>query len=105
MNVQTVYTVTVVDLYTDPVLGIRRTPVIYSRFDDAAFTVRNNVGDIAENASFQYAVIEESYLNVVRPQMDSKLKRWWFKYNSATEEFEPCVVPRQLLHQNGFGIG
>ena len=38
-----VYTVTVIDLNTDKILGIRRTPVIYTQFKYAEHSVLNVV--------------------------------------------------------------
>lgn len=100
-----VYTVTVIDLYTDKILGIRRTPVIYTQFKFAEHTVKNNSNNICDG-SYQYAVIEETVLNVIRPCVDfMKPNQWWYKYNSVTDEFEECKVPPQLINQSGFGIG
>lgn len=101
-----VYTVTVIDLYTDKVLGIRRTPVIYTKFRYAELSVKNNSNNLSDSGAYQYAVIEESMLNVIRPSIDYlKPYQWWYKYNSVTDEFEECQVPPQLRSQSGFGIG
>ena len=100
-----VYTVTVIDLYTDKVLGIRRTPVVYTQFKFAEHSVKNNSNDLSDG-SYQYAVIEETMLNVIRPTVDYiKPTQWWYKYNSVTNEFEEYQVPPQLRNQSGFGIG
>jgi hypothetical protein len=100
-----VYTVTVIDLYTDKILGIRRTPVIYTQFKFAEHSVKNNTMSLSDG-TYQYAVIEESVLNVIRPTIDfMKPNQWWYKYNSARDEFEECQVPHQLRNQSGFGIG
>jgi hypothetical protein len=101
-----VYTVTVIDLYTDKVLGIRRTPVIYTQFKYAEHAVRNNSNNLSDGLTYQYAVIEEISLNVIRPCIDYMVpSRWWYKYNSAKDEFDECQVPPQLRNQCGFGIG
>ena len=101
-----VYTVTVIDLYTDKVLGIRRTPVIYTQFKYAEYTVKNNSNNISDGTTYQYAVIEETSLNVIRPCIDYMIpNRWWYKYNSVTDEFEESRCPPQLINQCGFGIG
>ncbi len=100
-----VYTVTVIDLYSDPTVGVRRTPVIYLELGDAVYAVKNNLGNMSDGITFQYAVIEETRLNVVRPQIDYPQQSWWFKYNSAMDEFVSCAVPTQLRNQSGFGIG
>ena len=105
MTSTTVYTVTVIDLYSDPTLGVRRTPVIYLELGDAVYAVKNNLGNMSDGITFQYAVIEETRLNVVRPQLDYPQQSWWFKYNSAADEFISCGVPPQLRNQSGFGIG
>ena len=101
-----VYTVTVIDLYTDKVLGFRRTPAIFTDVHQAVYVVKNNICDLSDGINYQYAVIEESVLNVVRPSLDYvKPFQLWFKYNSVTDEFEQCNVPHQLNGQSGFGIG
>ena len=100
-----VYTVTVIDLYTDKILGIRRTPVVYTQFKFAEHSVKNNSNKLTDG-TFQYAVIEKTSLNVIRPYIDyMKPLQWWYKYNSVTDEFEECKVPQQLINQSGFGIG
>jgi hypothetical protein len=100
-----VYTVTVIDLYTDKVLGIRRTPVIYTQFKFAEHSVKNNTANLSDG-TYQYAVIEENVLNVIRPTIDfMKPSQWWYKYNSVLDEFEESKCPPQLINQNGFGIG
>jgi hypothetical protein len=100
-----VYTVTVIDLYTDKILGIRRTPVIYTQFKFAEHSVKNNSSNLSDG-TYQYAVIEETVLNVIRPSVDyAKLNQWWYKYNSALDEFVECQTPKELRNQSGFGIG
>jgi hypothetical protein len=101
-----VYTVTVIDLYTDKVLGIRRTPVVYTQFKYAEHSVKNNSNNLSDGTTYQYAVIEETVLNVIRPCVDfMSPNQWWYKYNSATDEFEQSQCPPQLKNQCGFGIG
>lgn len=100
-----IYTVTVLDLYSDPVLGLRRTPVVYTELDDAIFAVKNNLNDLSEGISYQYAVIEETLLNVIRPQIHYTQRHWWFKYNSALDEFVASLPPANLRLQSGFGVG
>lgn len=101
----TVYTITVIDLYTDKVLGLRRTPAIFTDLNKAIYTVRNNVENLSDGIMYQYAVIEKSELNVVRPNLDGQGLRLWFKYNSALDEFEEVPPPSHLRLQSGFGIG
>ena len=76
-----VFTVTVIDIIGDNVLGERRTPAIYTKLDLAINTVRNNFEDISDNGLYQYAVIEETLLNEIRPYIKDGT-RLWFKYNS-----------------------
>lgn len=104
-KIDIVYTITVIDLYTDKVLGLRRTPAIFTDLHTAIYTVRNNVDNLSDGILYQYAVIEESVLNVVRPNLELSGFRLWFKYNSAKDEFEECPAPPQLRMQSGFGIG
>ena len=100
-----VYTVTVIDLYTDKILGVRRTPVIYTQFKFAEHSVKNNTMGLSDG-TYQYAVIEESALNVSRPAMDFiKPSQWWYRYNSATDEFVESQCPPPLRNQSGFDIG
>jgi hypothetical protein len=102
-----VFTVTVIDIIGDSVLGIRRTPAIYTKLVDAINIVKNNDSDLADNNLYQYAVIEETVLNKIRPHVDNGI-RLWFKYNSIKNEFESCdisKVPNQLTRLKGFGIG
>lgn len=101
----TVYTITVIDLYTDKVLGLRRTPAVFTDLQKAIYTVRNNIDNLSDGIIYQYAVIEESKLNVVRPNLEKPALRLWFKYNSALDEFEETQPPLQLRLQSGFGIG
>jgi hypothetical protein len=100
-----VYTVTVIDLYTDKVLGIRRTPVVYTQFKFAEHSVKNNSNNLSDG-TYQYAVIEETVLNVIRPSINyMKPNQWWYKYNSVVDEFVKCHTPIELRNQSGFGIG
>jgi len=106
MTNNTIYTVTVIDLYSDKILGVRRTPVIYTKFRYAELSVKNNSNNLSDSGAYQYAVIEETMLNVIRPSIDYlKPFQWWYKYNSVTDEFEACAPPPQLVNQSGFGIG
>lgn len=100
-----VYTVTVIDIRNLLPLGIRRTPVICTELEDAIYLVKNNIRDIADGATYQYAVIEKTILNSVRPNIDGSGIRLWYKYNSVIDEFEVCEVPHALRNQTGFGIG
>jgi hypothetical protein len=103
-----VYSVTVLDVVGDPILGVRSTPAVYTSLEKAVHVVRNNEGDLADNNLYQYAVIEETYLNKVRPDVNSSTKKYWFKYNTALDEFEECSnsqVPPNIFKLSGFGIG
>lgn len=103
-----VYTVTVIDVVGDPILGNRRTPAIFTKLRDAVDVVRNNEHDLSDDNLYQYAVIEETELNVVRPDVHTHITQLWFKYNTALEEFVPCeisAVPTSMARLKGFGIG
>jgi hypothetical protein len=103
----TVYTITVIDVTTNTILGDRRTPAIFDTLVAAVSAVRNNDMDIADDGNYQFAVIEEVLMNTVYPNIfDSR--RMWFRYNSITQEFEECAVdnvPHQISRLSGFGIG
>lgn len=101
----TVYTVTVIDLRNFLPLGVRRTPVIYNLINDAIYAVRNNSHDLADGATYQYAVIERCKLNIIRPNLETAQLSLWYKYNSVIDEFESCDAPKALRNQTGFGIG
>lgn len=102
-----VFTVTVIDIIEDPVLGIRRTPAIFTELSDAISAVKNNSEDLSDDGSYQYAVIEETLLNSIRPYISDGVKLW-FRYNSIFDEFEECDilnVPPKIAKLCGFGIG
>lgn len=103
-----VYTVTVIDVVGDPILGNRRTPAIFTSLDKAMAAVLDNESDLTDDNLYQYAVIEETYLDMIRPDIQRSTKRLWFKYNTALQEFELCnfeSVPQNLIRLTGFGIG
>lgn len=105
MNEFEVYTVTVIDLRNMLPLGIRRTPIICTELTDAIYAVKNNIEDLADGMNYQYAVIEKTILNTIRPNIDGDGIRLWYKYNSVIDEFEPSEIPVALRNQTGFGIG
>jgi hypothetical protein len=100
-----VYSVTVIDLRSENVIGFRRTPAIFTKLEDAMFAVKNNLHDISDDSTYQYAVIEKTKLNVIRPNLENKSTQWWFRFNSASGEFVETIKPSTFLHQTGFGIG
>lgn len=103
-----VYTVTMLDLVSDPVLGTRRTPVIFTSLEKAISAVKNNEDDLTDDNLYQYAVIEETLLDVIRPDLIYDVRKLWFKYNMASKEFEFCPLdnlPKALIKLSGFGIG
>jgi len=103
-----VYTVTVIDIVGDPVLGNRRTPAIFTSLEKALAAVKDNEHDLTDDNLYQYAVVEETYLDVIRPDVHMSTKIVWFKYNTALEEFEQCKpdsIPRNFQRLRGFGIG
>lgn len=107
MKLIPVYTITVINFHKSfEVLGQQKTPAIFTELSDALFAVRNNLNDLSDGNTYQYAVIEKNYLNSIRPLLEKQSSdRWWFKYNSALEEFEPCSTPEKLSRVTGFGIG
>lgn len=103
-----IYTITVLDIIGDPVLGNRRTPGIFTSLDKAITAVRNNDQDLSDNNLYQYAVIEETLTDVIRPDLIINTKKIWFKYNTVLDEFEPCdylSVPSNICKLSGFGVG
>lgn len=102
-----VYAVTTLDVLGDPILGNRRTPAIYTTLKDAIAAVKNNDEDLADDGLYQYAVIEETLLNTVRPYIQDG-ERLWFRYNAVIDEFEECdawTVPSHINRLYGFSIG
>lgn len=103
-----VYTVTVIDLVGDITLGNRRTPGIFTSLDKAITAVQNNENNLNDDNLYQYAVIEETSLDVIRPDTVFSTRKWWFKFNTVNKEFECCelsLVPRNISRLSGFGIG
>jgi hypothetical protein len=102
-----VYSVTLIDLVGDPILGNRTTPAIFTSLDRAMKAVKNNENDLADNNLYQYAVIEETVLDVIRPDLDITTKKYWFKYNTVLDEFEPLsnIHTHRIFNLSGFGIG
>jgi hypothetical protein len=108
MSDMQVYTVTMIDLMGDSVLGNRRTPAIFTKLSDARQAVVNNENDLCDGNLYQYAVIEKSQLNTVRPDLHLDKQHFWFKFNTVTQEFEPIdvvSVPKNIVRLRGFGIG
>ena len=102
-----VYAIAVLDILGDPILGNRRTPAIFTTLKDAIQAVKNNENDLSDDGLYQYAVIEETLLNEIRPHL-SDGGRWWFRYNSIIDEFEQCKessVPSHISRLYGFSIG
>jgi hypothetical protein len=102
-----VYALTTIDIRDNPVIGTRRTPAIFTSKDAALYAVKNNEHDIADRGLYQYAVVEETFLNYIRPETPNG-PRYWFRYNPVHDEFESLdlpEVPPQLAHLYGFGIG
>jgi len=92
----------------DSTFGIRRTPAIFSSLEHAIHSVRNNEHDMCENNSYQYAVIETTALDLIRPDLYIDTNKKWFKFNTVLQEFEPCLtqhIPLSLQRLSGFGIG
>jgi hypothetical protein len=102
-----VYTVTVIDVRDgDSVLGFQKTPAIFTTLDKATYAVVNNENDLADDGTYQYAVIEQSWLNEIRPLLDlTNTTKMWYQYNSVLDEFQACSEPKQFNRVNGFGIG
>jgi hypothetical protein len=102
-----VYSVTLIDLVGDPVLGNRRTPAIFTSLERALKAVKNNEDDLADDNLYQYAVIEETMLDVIRPDLGISTQKYWFKYNTVLDEFEPFTNTQNLtiFNLSGFGIG
>lgn len=101
-----VYSITMVDLSDfDNPLGFQKTAAIFTDLNRASYAVKNNEDNLADSGAYQYAVIEKTALNLIRPLIDCSELKLWFKYNSILDEFEPCVEPKQFIRVSGFGIG
>jgi len=100
------YTVTTIDVSDKKnILGIRRIPVIYSTLQEAIFSVRNNSQDLSDGGTYLYIVVEETRTNVIRPALEYQVREFWFRYNSAVDEYEPITKPDKFSTQSGFGVG
>jgi len=103
---QPIYTVTVIDTRdTTSVLGFQKTPAIFTDLQRAVYAVTNNEGDLADESTYQYAVIEQTWLNEIRPLLEVSTDKLWYQYNSVLDEFHPCNEPKQFHRVHGFGIG
>jgi hypothetical protein len=103
-----VYSLTLLDLVGDPILGNRRTVAIFTNLERAKWIVKNNLNNLTDDNFYQYAVIEKTELNTVRPQLKvENTEKYWFKYNTVLEEFEPLtIIPSgNIFKLSGFGIG
>lgn len=90
---------------TDNILGFQKTPAIFTDLNRAIYAVINNENDLADDSTYQYAVIEQTTLNEIRPLLECASIKYWYQYNSVIDEFQPCNEPKQFARVNGFGIG
>jgi len=102
-----VYTITVIDIRDgDSVLGFQKTPAIFTTLEHAVYAVVNNENDLADDGTYQYATIQQTWLNEIRPLLQlTNTTKLWYQYNSVLDEFQPCIEPKQFNRVNGFGIG
>lgn len=82
-----------------PEMGCRSLVGFRHSFEDAWESVRQNMCDIWETC-YDYALIEE-----VEPCMyPASIKRWWFKFNMDTKEYEPMDEPEFFGHLCGIAF-
>jgi hypothetical protein len=83
--------------------GGTRTPVICNNFERAREIVEENEGDIWE-CSYYLAVIEAVIPNYLYGSSYIH-ERYWYRYNTDTERYEPIEMPERYENIYGFGIG
>ena len=80
-------------------MGCRSLVGFRHSLEDALESVRQNMCDIWETC-YDYALVEE-----VEPCMyPASHKRWWFKFNMETKEYEPMEEPKFFEHSCGLAF-
>jgi hypothetical protein len=83
--------------------GGERTPVICDSFERAQEIVERNEGDIWE-CSYHLVVIEAVIPNWLYGSSYAN-ERYWYRYNTDAERYEPIETPERYELTFGFGIG
>ena len=72
----------------------------YNDWDDADYTLSNNMTDLWETC-YNYGVIEEYHTGL----FGYNFKRQFYKYNKETGFYNKINEPKELEHYVGFALG
>lgn len=96
-----IYTVTVIDDSDEEQAPYQRIPGIFTTLDRAIISIKNNDSNIAESGTCRYAVIEQTNLDEILPQVK---RRVWFKWDSTEEQYVSIETPTKFERVHSFGI-
>ena len=94
------YTVTVLEAGKRALKSVRCIAFTIDKMK-AIDLVCHNAGDMSENGSNTYSVIER-----IEPGLLPRiLESIWFKWDKEKKEYVGCDIPKKLCHITNFGIG
>lgn len=97
---QKYYFITVFNSYDEFGPHSLRCWAFYNDWDDADYTLSNNMTDLWETC-YNYGVIEEYHTGL----FGYNFKRWFYKYNKETGFYNKINEPKELEHYVGFALG
>ncbi len=97
---QKYYFITVFNSYDEFGPHNLRCWAFYNDWDDADYTLSNNITDLWETC-YNYGVIEEYHTDL----FGYNFKRWFYKYNKETGLYDKIDEPKELEHYVGFALG
>ena len=97
---QKYYFITVFNSYDEFGPHNLRCWAFYNDWDDADYTLSNNMTDLWETC-YNYGVIEEYHTGL----FGYNFKRWFYKYNKETGFYDKINEPKELKHYVGFALG
>lgn len=101
INSPIIYTVTVIDDSDEEQAPYQRIPGIFTTLDRAISAIKNNDSDIAESGTCRYAVIEQTELDQILPNIK---RRVWFKWDVTEEAYASIETPTKFERVRSFGI-
>ena len=97
---QKYYFITVFNSYDEFGPHNLRCWAFYNDWDDADYTLSNNITDLWETC-YNYGIIEEYHTGL----FGYNFKRWFYKYNKETGFYNKINEPKELEHYVGFALG
>ena len=97
---QKYYFITVFNSYDEFGPHNLRCWAFYNDWDDADYTLSNNITDLWETC-YNYGIIEEYHTGL----FGYNFKRWFYKYNKETGFYDKINEPKELKHYVGFALG